>query len=153
MKIRSTNPFDSPLIDPNMLTTEWDMHVMRESVRAAKRFAGAPAWDDFITGSVGKLFSDSNEDLDAHARRESSTVFHPTSTASMASRASSKGVVNPDLTVKGTIGLRIVDLSVLVSFAHSHFHSSLTCSTFSSLLFLAVTLKGRHILLLRELLT
>ena len=32
----------------------------------------------------------------------------------MASYASKDGVVNPDLTVKGTEGLRIVDLSVVV---------------------------------------
>ncbi len=33
----------------------------------------------------------------------------------MASNTTTDGVVNPDLTVKGTAGLRIVDLSVFVS--------------------------------------
>ena len=115
VQISSKNPFDEPLINPNMLTTEWDIRVMRESIRAAKRFAGAPAWDGYITGSIGSLFSDSDEILDSHIRQTSSTIFHPTSTASMSSFTSKNGVTNPDLTVKGTFGLRIVDLSVLAS--------------------------------------
>ncbi len=106
-----------------MLTTEWDVHVLRESVRAAKRFAAAPAWSGYITGAVGKLFSETNSGLDAHAREIASTIFHPTSTASMSSYSSSDGVVNPDLTVKGTYGLRVVDLSVLVSVSRT-FHSA-----------------------------
>ncbi|KJA13938.1 GMC oxidoreductase [Hypholoma sublateritium FD-334 SS-4] len=113
VKIKSSNPFDAPIIDPNMLTTEWDVNALRESVRAAKRFAAAPAWDGYITGAVGKLFSETTSGLDAHAREIASTIFHPTSTASMSSYSSKNGVVNPDLTVKGTYGLRVVDLSVL----------------------------------------
>lgn len=115
VRIDSINPFDAPLIDPNMLTTEWDIRAMRESIKSAKRFAGAPAWEGYITGSVGPLFSDSDAILDAYTRRTSSTIFHPTSTASMTSFTSKNGVTNPDLTVKGTLGLRIVDLSVLAS--------------------------------------
>lgn len=98
-----------------MLTTDWDVNALRESVRAAKRFAAAPAWDGYITGAVGMLFSETTSGLDAHAREIASTIFHPTSTASMTSYSSQDGVVNPDLTVKGTYGLRVVDLSVLVS--------------------------------------
>ncbi|KJA17033.1 GMC oxidoreductase [Hypholoma sublateritium FD-334 SS-4] len=113
VKIQSTNPFDAPLIDPNMLTTKWDLKVLRESVKAAKRFASAPAWNGYITGTMGKLSSETDEGLDDHARQNASTIFHPTSTASMSSYSSPDGVVNPDLTVKGTYGLRIVDLSVL----------------------------------------
>ncbi|KJA13939.1 GMC oxidoreductase [Hypholoma sublateritium FD-334 SS-4] len=113
IRIHSTNPFDAPLIDPNMLTTEWDIRVMRESIKSAKRFASASAWDGYITGSVGPLFSDSDAILDDYTRQTSSTIFHPTSTASMTTFASKNGVTNPDLTVKGTLGLRIVDLSVL----------------------------------------
>ncbi len=36
----------------------------------------------------------------------------------MSSYSSPDGVVNPDLTVKGTSGLRVVDLSVIVSVSY-----------------------------------
>lgn len=106
-----------------MLTTKWDLKVMRESVRAAKRFASAPAWHGYITGAMGLLFRETDEGLDEHARQNSSTIFHPTSTASMSSYSSPDGVVNPDLTVKGTSGLRVVDLSVIVSVSYIPFAS------------------------------
>ena len=105
----------APLINPNMLDTEFDITSMVESVQAIKRFAAAPAWSDYVTGAYGSLAATSEADLEAHARQHTSTVFHPSSTASMASSTSTDGVVNPDLTVKGTAGLRIVDLSVFVS--------------------------------------
>ena len=115
MTIQSTNPFDAPFIDPNMLDTQFDITTMVESIKAIKRFAAAPAWDDYITGTVGTLSGTTDADLEQHARQHTTTVFHPSSTASMSSQDSLDGVVNPDLTVKGTSGLRVVDLSVFVS--------------------------------------
>jgi choline dehydrogenase-like flavoprotein len=52
--------------------------------------------------------------IEAYARNSSATVFHPFSTASMSPSGSPDGVVNPDFGVKGTVGLRIVDASVVV---------------------------------------
>ncbi len=130
-----------------MLTTEWDIRAMRESIRAAKRFAGSPAWDGYITGSIGSLFSDSDEILDSHIRRSSSTIFHPTSTASMSPFTSEKGVTNPDLTVKGTLGLRIVDLSVLASILpiSANRLELILLYIITSLLFPVAILKDLHI--------
>lgn len=113
--IQSTDPFVAPLINPNMLDTLFDITTMVESIKAIKRFAAAPAWGDYVTSAFGSLAGTSDAELEEHARQHTTTVFHPTSTASMASQDSLDGVVNPDLTVKGTSGLRIVDLSVFVS--------------------------------------
>lgn len=88
---------------------------MVESVKAVKRFVGAPAWEDYITGPYGTLNGTGDAQLEAHVRHHTTTVFHPTSTAQMTTNSNSaaSGVVNSDLTVKGAEGLRIVDLSVL----------------------------------------
>ena len=101
-----------------MLDTSFDITAIVESVKAIKRFAAAPAWADYITSPFGTLAGTTDDDLIAHAREHTSTVFHPSSTASMTSFTSSNGVVNPDLTVKGTSGLRVVDLSAFVSVIH-----------------------------------
>lgn len=98
-----------------MLDTLFDITTMVESIKAIKRFAAAPAWGDYVSSAFGSLAGTSDAELEEHARQHTTTVFHPTSTASMASQDSLDGVVNPDLTVKGTSGLRIVDLSVFVS--------------------------------------
>ena len=88
---------------------------MREGVKAALRFVAAPAWKDYVIGPYGALAeAKTDAQIEEYARNNSGTVFHPFSTASMSRKGCSYGVVNPDFTVKNTIGLRIVDASVLV---------------------------------------
>jgi choline dehydrogenase-like flavoprotein len=88
---------------------------MREGVKAALRFVAAPAWKDYVIGPYGALAeAKTDAEIEEYARNNSGTVFHPFSTASMSPKGCSHGVVNPDFTVKNTIGLRIVDASVLV---------------------------------------
>ena len=114
--LASTNPFDAPNIDPALLNSEFDIFTIRESVKAALRFAAAPAWKDYVIGPYG-AFAEAKTDaqIEAYARNNSVTVFHPFSTAFMSPNGSPCGVVNPDFSVKNTVGLRIVDASVVVS--------------------------------------
>ena len=115
---------------------------MRYALRSAFRFAGAPAWHGFIVGKGGafaRVNVSSDAALDAWAREQATTVWHPTGTARMGPCGAAVGegsVVNPDLTVKGVLGLRIVDASILVSgvgadllFAFSGLTASLRHST------------------------
>ena len=115
IKLRSANPFDKPLIDPNYLTTEFDIVTLRESVKASKRFVAAPAWADYVTSPFGALSATSDADIDDYIRGIASTVFHPVGTAAMSCSSSQSGVVDENLLVKGADGLRIVDASVFVS--------------------------------------
>ncbi|KDR81186.1 hypothetical protein GALMADRAFT_61126 [Galerina marginata CBS 339.88] len=114
IKLRSSNPFDKPLVDPRHLTTEFDIFTMRETVKAIQRFVAAPAWAGYVTSPFGTAFSAAKTDplIDTYVRGLASSLFHPVGTASMASKSSTTGVVNPDLTVKGTEGLRVVDASI-----------------------------------------
>lgn len=115
--LASSSPFDSPLIDPGYLNTSFDTQVLRAAIRSGANFLTAPAWDGFITGRYGS-FADvdltSDEEVDAWARTQGTTIWHPTGTARMGSCTSKDSVVDPDLRVKGTKGLRVVDASVLV---------------------------------------
>ncbi|KAF8877932.1 hypothetical protein CPB84DRAFT_1714701 [Gymnopilus junonius] len=122
IKLRSNNPFDKPLIDPKYLTTEFDIVAMRESVKAVKRFAAAPAFKDFVIGPYGDPFSTANTDaqIEDYVRGLTTTIFHPVGTASMSSKSAKNGVVNPDLTVKGIEGLRIIDASVFPFVPSTH---------------------------------
>jgi hypothetical protein len=113
--LASANPFDSPNIDPAFLNSDFDIFTIREGVKAAHRFAAAPAWKDYVIGPYGALAeANTDAEIEAFARSNAVTEYHPCSTASMSPKGSPHGVVNPDFTVKNTVGLRIVDASVLV---------------------------------------
>ena len=78
----------------------------------------AKTWNGFVTGPAGG-FADvdlnSDDSVDAWARSQSGTLFHPTGTTKMGSCDDKGSVVDPDLRVKGAKGLRVVDAGVLVS--------------------------------------
>lgn len=118
VKLASSDPLAHPIIDPNFLATTWDISVLRESIKMIQRFAALPAWKDYIIGPFGdfaKAITDAQ--IEAYAREKAATFFHPIATASMSPKGASWGVVDPDLTVKGVEGLRIVDASVIVCVA------------------------------------
>ncbi|PPQ91199.1 hypothetical protein CVT25_001215 [Psilocybe cyanescens] len=124
VKLRSNNPFDKPLIDPSFLQTDFDIAVMRDSVKSILSFAAAPAFSDYISDRFGSAFQQAVTDakIDDYVRSLTTTIFHPCGTAAMSSVSANFGVVNPDLTVKGTDGLRIVDASVFPYIPSAHTH-------------------------------
>ena len=125
IKLSSTDPFEKPLIDPQFLSTDFDIFTIRESVRASKRFVAAPAWADIIISPFGALSATSDVDIDEYVGGLASTVYHPVGTAAMSSLDSKSGVVDQNLLMKGADGLRIVDASVFVSFVQSNIRKAI----------------------------
>ena len=115
LKLASSDPFAKPLIDPNFLTTTFDIFALRETVKAVKRFVASSAWADYVVGPVGGLASTTDSDIETYIREQASTGLHPVGTASMSPKGAQWGVVDPDLKVKGVEGVRVVDASVFVS--------------------------------------
>jgi len=111
VKLRSTDPFDSPLIDPNFLGTDFDIETMVAAIKLAKRFVTAQALQGFVGAPWIPVNTD--EEIIQYARDHSSTVFHAVGTVAMTRRGAPWGVLDPDLRVKGTEGLRVVDASAL----------------------------------------
>ncbi|RPD62463.1 alcohol oxidase [Lentinus tigrinus ALCF2SS1-7] len=117
--LNSTDPFDAPIINPNLLGTEVDVAVMREAVKAARAFVAAPAWSDYILsefGAFGEAHTD--EELDAYIRNNTDTIDHPVGTVAMGKGA--EGALDSELRVRGTIGLRVVDASAFPFIPSGH---------------------------------
>ncbi|KAJ6569103.1 aryl-alcohol oxidase-like protein [Mycena capillaripes] len=110
--LNSNDALAAPVINPNLLGEEVDRLIMREAIKSAMRFAQAPAWKGYVISPSGLNFTSTDADIDTFVRAKTGTIFHPVGTASMSPTDASWGVVDPDLTVKGLTGLRIVDLSI-----------------------------------------
>lgn len=115
LTLTSSDPFAYPRINPGFLTTEFDRHAVVYAVKEARRFVQAKPWQGFVVGRYGAMGAAETDDEILDAARESVvTIWHPSCTARMSPANASWGVVGPDLRVKGTSGLRIVDASVFV---------------------------------------
>ncbi|KAN0141960.1 hypothetical protein V8E53_000422 [Lactarius tabidus] len=119
--LRSDSPWHAPPIDPALLNTDFDIFAIREAIKAAKRFAASPGWDRYVIGPFGDLATAKTDaELEAYARRNAATVFHPVGTAAMGPENSSSSVVDPHFVVKGAVGLRVVDASVFPFIPAAH---------------------------------
>ncbi|KAF9517672.1 GMC oxidoreductase [Hydnum rufescens UP504] len=112
--LQSSDPLVPPLIDPALLAEKIDVHTSVEGIKAAREFFKAPAFKDHIIREYGSFAAAQTDDeLEAYVRKSTGTVWHPCCTTALSAKGSSSGVVNPDLTVKGVKGLRVVDAGVL----------------------------------------
>ena len=87
---------------------------MRSAIKAARAFAAAPAWSDYIISEFGEFANATTEEaLNEYIRNNSGTVDHPVGSVAMGKDESAP--LTPDLKVRGTVGLRVVDASAFVS--------------------------------------
>ncbi|NBF04908.1 choline dehydrogenase [Pseudomonas sp. Fl5BN2] len=122
VEIRSVEPGDAPLIQPNYLSHPEDLRVAADAIRLTRRIVGAPALQPFKPSEYlpgPELQSD--EQLHEAAARIGTTIFHPVGTCRMGTDANA--VVDAQLRVHGIPGLRIADASIM-----SRITSGNTCS-------------------------
>jgi len=115
VRLRSADPGEHPIIQPNYLSTEEDRRVAADSIRVVRRVVSAPALQRFRP--VEYLPGDSAPDDDAALIRAAgdigTTIFHPVGTAKMGLETDPRAVVDERLRVIGLAGLRVIDASVM----------------------------------------
>ena len=99
-------------IRPNYLSTAGDRIVAARSIRHARSLMQAKAVSRFAPKEMlpGAEFQ-SDEDLIQRAGDIATTIFHPVGTCRMGS--DEHAVVDQELRVRGIVGLRVVDASVM----------------------------------------
>ncbi|KAM0350516.1 hypothetical protein ACHAPU_002997 [Fusarium lateritium] len=120
VKAKSSNIFDSPEANPELLKNPLDVALLVEGVRFARKLSDAPsikALSPFEVAPGAGVTSDS--DIEQFIRSSASTLYHPAGSCKIGSR-SEGGVVDEKLRVYGLEGLRIVDASVMPLLPASH---------------------------------
>ena len=112
VRLRSSDPADSPLIRYNYLDDEDDRRVMRAAIRLAREIHAQPALDPYRGPEIDPgPQCRSDDEIDAFVRGAAMTVYHPTSTCRMGD--DTRAVVDAQCRVHGMEALRVVDASVM----------------------------------------
>ena len=114
VKLASADPRAPPRILFNYLATEGDRREMRDGIRLTREIFAQKAFDSFrgVELSPGPAVT-TDADIDAHLRRKSESAYHPSCSCKMGADEDAMAVVDGDLRVRGTQGLRVVDASVM----------------------------------------
>jgi choline dehydrogenase len=114
IRIKSTDPFEPPEMQPNYLATDRDRRTAVAGMKAARAIAAAPAMRPFIRREV-KPGPDAGDDaaLLEFCRNNGATIFHPTGTCTMGRDPAAGAVVDTRLRVHGIGGLRVIDCSAM----------------------------------------
>ncbi|KPF88882.1 GMC family oxidoreductase [Novosphingobium sp. AAP93] len=112
LELRSADPLEHPLIQPNYLSTENDIAEVLAGNRLLRRIAQSRPLADMITEELipGPEVR-TEEDQLADFRARADTVYHPTGTCAMGPDAATS-VVDAQLRVHGIQGLRVIDASI-----------------------------------------
>ena len=116
VKVRSDDPFETPLIQPNYLEAEADRRALLGGIKLGRQFLGTTAlapWFDVERSPGPDAVSD--DDLLDWAYREGSTAYHVVGTCRMGPDSDPMAVVDPELRLRGIRGLRVVDASIMPS--------------------------------------
>jgi choline dehydrogenase len=115
--LRTPMAESKPRVLCNFATTAEDRESVIAGVRIALEIASQPALRAVERAPFSVPASDSDEDILAWLRANGQPVYHPTSTCAIGS------VVDPDLCVYGTEGLRVVDASVMPTITRANTHA------------------------------
>jgi choline dehydrogenase len=114
IKLRSNNPSDLAMIDPNYLQHPDDQKVMIDGVRRARKILAAPSFEKYQSWEIGPgPNAQTDEQILAFIRKKAETIYHPVGTCKMGAVEDVMTVVDSELKVKGIKGLRVVDASVM----------------------------------------
>ena len=130
LHLASADPEIDPVVEENMLSDPRDLARMRDAVRRLADLCAQPA----ISGLCDRLqLGDSahtpaeaaalaDDALDALLLAEAGDIQHAAGTCHMTAYEDPRGVVDPDLQVRGVTGLRVCDASIMPADCRANLH-------------------------------
>ena len=130
VRMASPDPEAPPVVEENMLSDPLDLLRMRDGVRRLARLAALPPLAELATEitlgdsglpmEVAAALPDAA--LDSLMLREAGDIQHAAGTCRMAAKGDPRGVVDPDLRVRGVAGLRVADASIMPADCRANLH-------------------------------
>ena len=111
--LQSRDPLDAPLIDPAFLSDDRDTALMVEGAKKLRTIMQAPALQAYRGKEIYTADIQTDAQWETYIRQRADTIYHPVGTCKMGAAHDLMAVVDPQLSVKGVAGLRVVDASVM----------------------------------------
>ena len=111
ISLRTSNPFDSPIIDPKLLSADEDKNLMIAGFKKGLEVVQAKAFDPYRKEIITPPDYSNDEGILLHIQKHLETVYHPVGTCKMGS--DEMAVVDSSLRVHGIEGLRVIDASIM----------------------------------------
>ena len=114
VRVRSPDPFEKPVIQPNYLAEESDRIACVAAMRLARKLIHTEAMKPYVDHEVSPGdHVQSDEELIEAARHVGSTTYHVMGTCRMGPESDPTAVVDSQLRVRGLEGLRVIDASIM----------------------------------------
>ncbi len=124
VRLKSTDPFEAPAIDPNYLGTDGDRRINVEGIKVLRRIMQAEAIRPLVKSELepGPAVQ-SDADILAYCRQVGSSLYHPTCTTRIGEDPGA--VVDSRLRVRGLNKLRVVDGSIMPFVISGNTHAAI----------------------------
>ncbi|KAJ4426636.1 hypothetical protein ANN_26434 [Periplaneta americana] len=131
IKLRSTDPFEAPIIDPRYLSDPRDVQTLVEGVKVAISVGQTKTMVDRfetqlntlkIPGCESEEFG-SDDYWSCAVRKVATTIYHHVGTCKMGPRSDPDSVVDSTLKVHGVRGLRVIDGSIMPAVVTGNTHA------------------------------
>lgn len=112
LKLKSADPKDDPIIDPQYMSHPEDWEEMRAAVRLTREVFGQEALKPYCGGELApgpEVKTDA--EIDAWVAQHCESAYHPSCSCKMGS--DDMAVVDSETKVHGVEGLRVVDSSIM----------------------------------------
>ncbi|KAJ5331807.1 Glucose-methanol-choline oxidoreductase [Penicillium atrosanguineum] len=123
--LNSADPMDNPIVDCNYLSDPMDMLVLSEACRFGNEIVmNGAGTKDIVKGSwppnlTHHAFT-KREEWIPYVREHATTCYHAAGTCAMGKKENPMAVLDEKLQVRGVMGLRIADCSVMPALHGGH---------------------------------
>ncbi len=114
VRVKTSDPFASPIIQPNYLAHEEDQRVLLAGIKLSRKLMyTTPLAPYFDHEAYPGIHIQSDDELLDVARQRSTTVYHLMGTCRMGPITDPTAVVDDQLRVHGMKNLRVIDASIM----------------------------------------
>lgn len=113
VSLGSTNPADSMLIDPRYFSHAEDMPTLVKGTQKGLAVMNSAAFAPYRGPMLYPVNANDAADVERDIREHGDTEYHPCGTCRMGPDSDPMAVVDSTLKVRGMVGLRVVDASIM----------------------------------------